>query len=203
MNDGVGTTPLLEVGCRSGRLPQAPAELRRIVEHAEGVADDVDFGFGRVDPLDREVGDGEGEFAGEEEDFDVEGEAVDLLALEDGFRGVSAEGFEAALGVAEFGEAKAGEDCIEALAHRAARPGLRPGDSRVAVLAVTDEHRDFGVRGEMSAERIDFREGDAQVGVHVKDEFAGGAEHAGADGVAFAALGRAIDHDPDDARIGL
>ena len=186
-----GASPLA-VGGAQGFLHD-PAHAQGVAQHAQAVADDVHLALGRVDPFHGEIVDAVAEALGEEEDFDVECEAVEGLAAEDLAAGAGTEGFEAALGVVDAGEGEALEDAVKDLAHALAQRGLAAADAAACMLAVADEDLRAGILLEMPEEVVDGCQRDAEVGIHVEDVLAPCAKHAGADGEAFAALDLVVD----------
>jgi len=136
---------------------------------------------------------------GEEDDFDVEGEAVDGLEGENLAGGVAAEGFETALGIAEGDEGEGAEDAVEGFAHGLAQEALAALDAAAGVLAAAEEDLIGWMGFEMREENGDFVERDAEIGVHVEDDGSPRLTDAGADGVALAAVDAII----DDVKIGL
>lgn len=178
----------------SERLGHDPSHAEGIPEHFHGVPHDVHLAPLGIDPLDGAIFDSEAEALSKEEELHVEGESVQRLEGEEGFPGSVAEGFEAALGVAQAQAGDPAEHGIETLAQFAAEEALPFQDGALGVLAVGDEHVELGVLGKMGEEGVDFRQGGGEVGIHKKGDISLGAEHPGAHGVAFAALHLVTDH---------
>src|SRR2546430_3286257 len=75
-----------------------PADAEDVGEHAGGVAEEADFALGVVEPADGDFGGGEAALLREEEDLDVEAEALDLHCTEHRQALLAGEELEAALG---------------------------------------------------------------------------------------------------------
>jgi len=177
----------------------ACADGQGVEEHAGAVAEDVDFGLGGIEPADGELGDAVAKGLGEEDDFDVEGEAVDGLEGEDFLGGGATEGFEAALGIAEGDEGKGAEDAVESFAHALAEKVLAALDAAEGMLAGAEEDVVARVCLEMGEKSGDFFERNAEIGVHVEDDGSPRLPDAGTDGAAFAAMDLII----ENMKIGL
>jgi hypothetical protein len=177
----------------------ARADGEGVEEHAGAISQDVDFGLGGVEPADGELCDAVAEGLGEKDDFDIEGEAVDGLEGEDFLGGGAAEGFEAALGIAEGDEGEGAEDAVEGFAHGLAQEALAALDAAEGMLAGAEEDIVGGVCLEMGEKNGNFFERNAEIRVHVEDDVSPRLLDAGADGVAFAAMDAII----DDVKIGL
>jgi hypothetical protein len=159
----------------------------------------VDFGLGGVEPADGELCDAVAEGLGQEDDFDIEGEAVDGLEGEDFVGGAAAEGFEAALGIAEGDEGEGAEDAVERFTHRLAEEALAALDAAEGMLAAAEEDVVLRIGLEMGEKSWDFFERNGEIGVHIEDDVSPRLLDAGTDCVAFATMDAII----DDVKIGL
>jgi hypothetical protein len=168
--------------------PHLTPDPNRIPQHLKTVPHDMDFALRGVPPFDRAIGDSKPEFLGEEENFDVEGETVDLLSGKDGLRRRAPEGFETALRVADAGHGKPAKDRVERLAHVAAEPALVQRDAALRVPSISKEHVNFRMRLKVLHESVHFTERDAQVCIHVENEFTSRRGYAGAHGKAFSVV---------------
>jgi hypothetical protein len=149
-----------------------------VAEHLKTVADDAHLAFRRIVPLDRQVGDPESQHLGNEQDFDIKGETIDLLARKDHPRSRAPEGLEPTLGVVHADHRKAPKDRIECLAHVASQPTLVFRDSAFGMLTIPKEDIHIRVGAEVFHEGVDLSQRNAEVGVHVENQVGCGDAHS-------------------------
>lgn len=123
---------------------------------------------------------------GQSEGFNIETEAVDGEARKDGLGGRVAEGLEAALGVLESGDSQKAEAEIKNASVDDSQEGLATGNDTLGVATAANDYIGLVVV-EDGEEGGDELKGDTEVGVHEKDDVAGGGEHTGLNGIALAA----------------
>ena len=125
-------------GVRQGAVrlaTMAPTDLQDVGEHPRRVAQGVNARSRRVVPGDADLPDDGAAPAGEPDELDVEGEAVDLHVGEQGAREIAAQQLEAALGVADAADGDDPHDDVEQPPHELAIGRLPPGDLRVGEAA--------------------------------------------------------------------
>jgi len=149
-----------------------------VAEHLKTVADDAHLAFGGIVPLDRKVGDPESQLMGNEQDFDIEGETIDLLACKDHLRSRAPEGLEPTLSVVHADHRKAPKDRIECLAQVASHPALVFRDSAFGMLTIPKEDIHIRVGAKVFHEGVDLSQRNAEVGVHVKNQGGCGGAHS-------------------------
>ena len=166
-------------------LLDALLHLGQILQHLEGILEDVDLGFSVVDDLDGGLHDDLAQLGGPEDGLKVEGEAVDLTVGEDLPHGLAGEGLTAALGVGKLEAAHQAQDLDVDLGGQLTDEGV----ALVAVLvevAGADDHIGGGVGGELIVDLLDNVTAVGQVGIGEHDDVPLGGQQGGTDGTALA-----------------
>jgi len=129
-----------------------------------------------------------------EENFDIERKAIDLLARKDYLRGGAPERFKSALSVVHANHREAAKDRVERLPHVASQPALVFRDAALGMLAIPKEHFHIGMRAKVLQEDIHLTKGNAEVGIHVEDDVAGGRAYPCSHRKTFSAMFLIRDH---------
>ena len=148
----------------------------------------MDFAAVGVRPLHGHILHAQAEALGEEDDFYVEGKAVERLARKNGVHRAAAKCFKTTLRIAHTDACEEAEDGVKSLAHLAARQTLAAEDGAACVLAIADEHIHLRLRCEPREEAPDFLQRRGEIGIHEKGDVAARCEHPRAHGVAFPPL---------------
>lgn len=162
----------------------AAADAEDVPHVADVAGDEVEAGVGVVAPADGDLFEAGAHAEGEGDDFHIVHVAVDLGVGEDGLGEAVAEELEAALGIADAGQADEElHHVIEAAAAEAAVERLGLFDFRFAAGAGADD--EVGLVAEQGQELVELFDGHLVIGVGEADDVAGSLGDAEADAAAF------------------
>src|SRR5712692_2034366 len=118
-----------------------PAQAQEIPESRKGIAEDRDFRFGGVEPEYGDFGDRQAPAAGEIEDFDVGGKALDAGFPVELAGDVAAVELESALRVVNSGYGEQAHEHVARLAEKAAVERLLAADRPLVERSGADRDR--------------------------------------------------------------
>src|SRR2546426_16062 len=175
---------------RGGRQPsaaRAPGEpnAQGVTQHGEAVAHGTDAALLHVPPLDGHLLDPQAKVLGEQQELDVECEAGNGELLEQTKGGLAREHLEAALRVAEAGQAEEPEREVERLARELPQPGLSHWNDAGGHGPRRAHHLSAPALDRREALR-DLRDAGREIGVGEGDHAARRGEHACAHGSSLA-----------------
>ena len=167
--------------------------LAQILQHLEGILDDVDLGLAVVDDLDGGLHDLFAKLGCPENGFKIEGKTVDLATGEDLQNRLLGEGFTAALGVRELEAAHKAEHLDIDLGHELTDEGI-PLVAVLVNVAGADDHVGVGMGGELVVDLLDDVGPVGQVSVGEHDDVTVCGQECGTDGTALSLIVRVAHH---------